>query len=581
MKQKIWLLITISLIVLLALKLPLFLKKQLFNTHDLEYHAARTANYYLALKQGQIPPRWAPNLNYSFGFPKFLFTYPLPYMITTGFYLLTNHIELAINSYLFLMWLTGSLGMLMLARLKTHHPWLTLTTSLIYALSPFTLLNIFIRGALGELAFFALLPWVFYLLEQQNQIRCWWYPLLGLIIGSGFLLSHHPSLFVALPLIVIWVLIKFKPQFLKKYWEKKLGLILAISLISQFFWLPVLVESQYTVLNQDAGLAPVLNKFPVPLSLLWPKLGYHWLKLKHTYPHDFDTSLGLASLIIISITVISLVNHFFIKKTNQTDFKMTYFWLIVFILAVLLMLPISIPVWQLIPLSKFLQFPWRLLWLTTFSSCMLLLNLNIAQLITNKIFKPLLICLGLVSLGYWWFTAKPIAYIHRDDYEWLEYTGTATSFDEFMPKWFDHEKNLKIEDPVIVNSLTEFNPKKRAANTVNQGEVEVLAWNGTQMHYQVTATQSGFIIQRTAYFPGWEVMVNGQQQSINYNHQLLPGRILIPITAGTYKVQARFTNNTWARQLADRLSILGLGLGLAIVLLKPSHLNYLKTGATN
>ncbi len=46
-------------------------------THDGENHLARFANYKLAVKQGQIPPRFAPNLVNRYGYPVFNYNYPL------------------------------------------------------------------------------------------------------------------------------------------------------------------------------------------------------------------------------------------------------------------------------------------------------------------------------------------------------------------------------------------------------------------------------------------------------------------------------------------------------------------------
>ena len=46
-------------------------------THDGENHLARIANYAVALRQGQFPPRWAPSFWAGYGYPVFNFNYPL------------------------------------------------------------------------------------------------------------------------------------------------------------------------------------------------------------------------------------------------------------------------------------------------------------------------------------------------------------------------------------------------------------------------------------------------------------------------------------------------------------------------
>ncbi len=59
--------------IILALTLVVFILPMFHSgfpfTHDGENHLARIANYAVALKQGQFPPRWAPTF-WSSGFPR-------------------------------------------------------------------------------------------------------------------------------------------------------------------------------------------------------------------------------------------------------------------------------------------------------------------------------------------------------------------------------------------------------------------------------------------------------------------------------------------------------------------------------
>ena len=55
-----------------------------YTSHDLTHHIVRTIHMDKVLSQGQFPPRWTDELNYGYGYPLFLFNYPLPSMIATG-----------------------------------------------------------------------------------------------------------------------------------------------------------------------------------------------------------------------------------------------------------------------------------------------------------------------------------------------------------------------------------------------------------------------------------------------------------------------------------------------------------------
>ena len=66
MKNKLFILGIFSLILIILW--PLFSNPGFPYTHDGQNHLARLSNYYLALKQGQFPPRWAPNLDAGLGY---------------------------------------------------------------------------------------------------------------------------------------------------------------------------------------------------------------------------------------------------------------------------------------------------------------------------------------------------------------------------------------------------------------------------------------------------------------------------------------------------------------------------------
>ena len=65
----------ISLIIVLPSLWPLF-RLDFFRMHDWT-HVARLVELDVALKDGQFPPRWAPDLGWGKGMPLFHFLWPL------------------------------------------------------------------------------------------------------------------------------------------------------------------------------------------------------------------------------------------------------------------------------------------------------------------------------------------------------------------------------------------------------------------------------------------------------------------------------------------------------------------------
>src|SRR5258708_2749738 len=76
--------------ILLIFFLSLFITRIYFHsgfpyTHDGENHLARFANYALAIREIQFPPRFAPNLFNHYGYPVFNFNYPLANILSLPF----------------------------------------------------------------------------------------------------------------------------------------------------------------------------------------------------------------------------------------------------------------------------------------------------------------------------------------------------------------------------------------------------------------------------------------------------------------------------------------------------------------
>ncbi|MDA1079247.1 MAG: 6-pyruvoyl-tetrahydropterin synthase-related protein [bacterium] len=532
----------IILAILLLFSGRFFLSDKLFDTHDLEYHAARTANYYLALQQGQFPPRWSPNLNYSFGLPTFMFAYPLPYFVATAFFLLIGNIQLSINVTLLFFWCVGAVGMFYYAKVRTNLPHFSLLVAVSYFAAPYTLLNFFERGAFGETSFFALLPLVLLTIHWQNKIKSGWYVLCSYVVCTAFLLTHPQSLAVTIPILIIWILNRYKKTELRKFWVKKIMLIGAIALSVQFFWTPLLFESSETLVSESISVQRLLQSFPVFSRLFWPAFPASQVTGSQMLVTDFPTTLGLSMLLLF------LGGGYALLGKQRT--KHHLFWLVIFLLSVFFMHPVSSFVWERVGSLKIIQFPWRLLSLSVLASTMLLIEsrqaLKSNQLVMH-LFSILFFCLSLANLYVW---GKPKGYISRTDYEWFEYFGTASSFDEFIPKGFDHGKNLQVTDQLSL---------------IPAGNAQISAWNGSRMEYQIKSDDPTWVLQKTAYFPGWKVFVDDSEVDINHSSAEFPGRITFLLPPGGHLVTVRFTNQTPIRQVADSASLLGLGILCALL----------------
>ncbi len=85
------------------------LKPGLPPTHDGEYHVIRFYEFDKSLRDGNLFPRWAPDLNRGFGVPLFNYVYPLPNYLASFLHLLGISFIDAFKLNMFLACLVGGL----------------------------------------------------------------------------------------------------------------------------------------------------------------------------------------------------------------------------------------------------------------------------------------------------------------------------------------------------------------------------------------------------------------------------------------------------------------------------------------
>ncbi len=533
----------------LFLLMPLFSQKLLY-TDDAELHAARVASYYLAVKQSQIPPRWAPNLNSGYGYPVLNFTYPLPYLMSTFIYMaLPVSVVLALNLTIILLIATGVLGIYYLARQFSLSKLKSALTAGLYLTAPYTLINIYSRTALGEIAFFAVLPWVMWSMENliSKKKTNFKYSLLLIVNTALLLITHQTSLIITFPILTIyyWLRIKNKQQTITLI--KRIVPLFIISLLTTaWYWIPALWEKQFVILDRVGTITNYLTQFPQHWSFFFQRINH--LDRLNTLSM---TSIGYSSWIIFLISGCLLL-----AKKKIAHKKIVAYLCGVMALTTVLMMPFTRPIWLISGLGSYVQYPWRLLSVLTLTSTLLFIHL--AQ---DKMFRKsywltaiLIITSGLSIITY----NQPRGFQNWSDYELFEYFKTTTTFNEFQPIWAAeytrHFPTEKISFRVPGKKLYD----NEVSQSAEYAQLEISSWNGSQMEYVVETDQAVDVIQKTAYFPGWELKVNQKKQRIKYQDLEFPGHITYYLEPGQHHVQLRFTQDTPARKIGAALTLIGV-----------------------
>ncbi|EKE13331.1 MAG: hypothetical protein ACD_13C00035G0001, partial [uncultured bacterium] len=231
---------------------PLLVARQWFlpglpQTHDAETHIARAAVFSKSILEGNIFPRWAGPLNWRYGTPSIMFLYPGLSYFSALIHLATRIQFITIFKLLMVLGYIGS-GFVWYRWMRTLRFELfpAFVSTIFYLLAPYRLVNIFVRGALGEHIGFFFFPLIMLMATQLWRTGKTLYSS-GLALSiAGLILSHNLSALIYLPLVVVYPIIliginRQKPIQLKIYFG---SILLGLSL-SAFFWLPAILESKY------------------------------------------------------------------------------------------------------------------------------------------------------------------------------------------------------------------------------------------------------------------------------------------------------------------------------------------------
>lgn len=541
-------------IVVLIILLPI-LRPGFFSFHD-ETHIVDVYEMIRSLELNGFPPRFAPDFNFNLGHPYFNFYYHLPFYITTVFhylgfsmtdgfkYMLGLSVILAVSGFYFL--------------LKNHVGKIpAVFGSLVYILSPYFAVDLYVRGSPGEMYIFALLPWAGYLLDkylkQPNPIK------LALVSIAIFLIgiSHNVLLPFIYSLLFLYGLMSL--MILKRGFKESFRVFLPFLLgvfIAAYYLLPAFTEIKFISTYEQINIE---DHFPFIKQLIIPHWGYGisiWGGLD-----DISFDIGSVNLILLLIS-------FAIFRWAKREIKilLIFFW-VVFLIAVILSNSRTLFFWESIRFLKLVQFPWRMLLLTTIATSFIA---ALAIEVLNAKFKKivpifLLITFALlIGLNIWHY--QPSEYKTITDEEYLQrYFANRTL------KGNGERANLS---PVYLNFTEDFIPPtiwqtKRPGGLLDQvkmatnsGEISFIQ-RGMDFEINYSTSVENEIIVPKAYFPGWQAAKDGIKQSIQpYSGY---GIIGIPVSSGSGQLELEF-QNTPVRTIANSLSAVTAGLILVLLI---------------
>ena len=540
-------------IVVLIILIPI-LKPGFFSFHD-ETHIVDVYEMKRSLEVNGFPPRFVPDFNFNLGHPYFNFYYHLPFYITTVFQYLSFSMT---DSYKYMLGVSVILAASGFYLFLRNHVSKTSAVfgSLVYILSPYFAVDLYVRGAPGEMYILAFFPWAAYTLFKYlknstlRNLAISAIPIFLLAISHNVLLPFIYT-FIFLYGLVNMFLLKTK---LVKYLKVLLPFILG-ALLGSYYLIPALTEVQYISTYEQINIA---DHFPFIKQLIIPHWGYGpsiW-----GFLDDLSFNVGTVNLALLGLSVI-------LFKFAKKEFKilLIFFWAI-FALAVVLMNFRTLFFWESIRFLRLVQFPWRMLLLTTISTAFI--AAITLEVFSEKFKKQTIwflsaVFLALIALNIWHY--HPSEYKQISDERYLElYLANRTLGGNGVRPQISPDYYNFTEDFIPPTIWQEKRPSELLRDVeFATGSGDLIARiDGLTYEIEYQAPVPNKIIVAKTYFPGWTASSDTGPLAVEPYSEY--GIIAIPITEGQGKIRLEL-KNTQVQTISNGISAFALTIILVLL----------------
>lgn len=509
--------------------------------HDFHFELVRLAAYAHAWQDGQLPPYWGGDLYAGYGSPIFLFYGHVYLAVAAAISALTH--GYALGSVLALACITA-FGVWAMVRAGSQLlPSDTAAATgrvaaYVYLLNPYVLGDALLRNANAEYTALCALPLVVSgVLLSADGARA---GVLWLTAGLALVLSAHLlSAGLTSALLAFLVVCLLRAASSPRLFCARVGIGFGLALLlSGFLWLPVLLYGP-SIRTEDL----LTGKFEFRQNFVpWGEL--------------FDSNTfrgpGLSPLLALGAAVILGVRER--KRLSRRTWSLLFAFGTAVVVLLVFQTSASAPLWELLVVPKYLQFPWRLTGPLALSSALL------AAIVVGHVMQRAsprwrwiseALVLGMCLIGAL-STFRQLRVLDHAEIAMFEQSlrlGTlsahpqsATVGNEYLPRVVRPDLALVAasQRPALFN-----HPETRVKALVDEPRHLVV---------NVEATQAQAICLARWGFEFWQLQIDGKPVA------QIPtklGCLGVRVPAGTHRIEARLTTPL-ARGAGLGLSALGL-----------------------
>lgn len=505
--------------------------------HDADATVFKLMEFDQALADGHFPVRWSKRLNFGLGQPTFTFLYNAPYYVATvirrmgfsygGALKVLMGSGFVLGGYFAYLWLV-----------RYFDQWSAFVGGVMYVYIPYHFLNVYTRFAVGEAMAATLLPLTFWAIDRgldnpsKGNLGVW------VLVCAGFILSHN---FMALVFTGVWIVYALWRSRSRVGWVI-LGMMWGYA-VDAYFVIPAVAYKGYTHLN-------TLSE--------WFTRHNNYVRIQDLISMGPTPGFGIGVVQeMLTLVGFSILGYQLSKRRFGLGEKMMIFFGVVFLWGVVMTLHVSQMVWDRLAILQSMQFPWRFLFVVrlvaTFCGIYALSKVRF-----KWVGVAIIALLLLVNKGYW----------KADYYTFEDKTKTAIGWPGLL--------TLTVEEtPLWHKKYEEANPYHPSNGETGEVVIKSIVWKTNYHMFYMLAKKISIINDRTNYWPGWEVHVDGQKVPLfDPYHAHSNGMLTFEINPGPHVVEA-FLRETTLEKMGNIITVFALGM-VALVQLPYRRLRVFK-----
>ncbi|MBI2954353.1 MAG: glycosyltransferase family 39 protein [Chloroflexi bacterium] len=556
--------------------MPLF-QPYFFASSDGLFHLYRLMEYDAVIRDGVLYSRWAPDFFFGYGLPLFNYYAPLTYYLGEIFRLFGAGF---IDSFKLLVWVAmvlSGVGAYLYAR-GYLSPTVSLLAAVVYMYVPYHIVNLYYRGDIAEYVAYTWFPFILWSLRKAAQTHQPADIALAGFFYALLILTHNLSAFIFSGFLIVYcgALLFQRFSYQRSLGEQgaRRGILVALlsmaasailgAMLSAFFWLPALSEKSLVDFDVLLFHYDFHEHFPNLDQLLSTSL-LHRYGVVFQSAEVFGYKLGALQALFLLLGAIALIWRWRHLRPALRVEGMTS--LAVAAISFLFIFPISLWVWDAIPMLGLTQFPWRFLAFVALPSALLSgLIVEALPVRPRRVAAGALIVLAIVSS-----TANLSPIMSNVSEEDISPTGSiqfeltygaigTSAAAEYIPKWVKHRPSTS---PVAMATILNEKNNPPLAHETPGLEATVVERKANHALYRLSSVAGSTIVLNTLYFPGWQALLDGVRVDLGIDEP--SGLIKLSIPAGEHTLRIEFVE-TRLRLLADGISALGLAAALLLLL---------------